>query len=89
MHEQLGTMQKRIEVSKCEATKKQETLIKAKKRVTEEKNEHLNSMGDVEYLWGRFFCTPHLSILGGEIPYKVTTIEWFNIGLKQWIVFII
>jgi hypothetical protein len=46
-------------------------------------------MGDVEYLWGRFFCTPHLSILGGEIPYKVTTIEWFNIGLKQWIVFII
>jgi hypothetical protein len=43
-------MQKRIEVSKCEATKKQETLIKAKKRVTEEKNEHLNSMGDVEYL---------------------------------------
>jgi hypothetical protein len=47
-------------------------------------------MGDIEYyLWGSFFCTPHLSILEGEIPYKVTTIEWFNIGLEQWIAFVI
>jgi hypothetical protein len=32
VHEQLGTMQKRIEVSKCEATKKQETLMEARTR---------------------------------------------------------
>jgi hypothetical protein len=47
-------------------------------------------MGDIEYyLWSSFFCTPHLSILGAKIPYKVTTIEWFKIGLEQWIVFVI
>jgi len=47
-------------------------------------------MGDIEYyLWGRFFCTLQISILRGEIPYKVTTIEWFNIGLKQCIAFVI